>query len=85
MPRHVHIRDISNNFYGATKDLSEPVVVTKHGQPVMTITGTNLNPIGSIASLSLSSGGGGGGSHNCRDYCVQCNRSQALDYLKDRG
>lgn len=36
--KHVHSRDLQRNFSEVTKDLSEPLVVTKHGNPVMTIS-----------------------------------------------
>lgn len=102
MTRHSHktikVRDIARNYYGVTKDLKEPAVITSKGIPQFTLTPVNnLNaypedslmrgmalsasaqtqPISEISLIGTKT------NHLCQDFCVQCNPTQVLDYLKE--
>lgn len=59
MTKHTCITDLSNNFYKATQDLSEPIIVTNRGKPTMSISAfaassTPLNGGAMFEAQSLS-------------------------------
>lgn len=43
MTKHICKRDLQRNFHKYTNDLSEPIIVTKRGNPVMSISAVSQN------------------------------------------
>ena len=78
--KHKHITDLVSNFYGATKDLSEPIVVTKRGNPVMTISAvtSSVAPINGGAMFEAQSMS----VFNSRGFSDQVAEDMALEMRK---